>query len=84
MLQIIFCFLAWLRGRRETPPTTEEIMKNLAISDLKKQNAAELEAKEPTGTPKAIKEGVEVSSNSMCMYFIEEMLDNVNVDLISQ
>ena len=36
-------------------------MKNVAIAELKKENAAALEAKEPTGTPKPIKEGVQVS-----------------------
>ncbi|XP_055597457.1 NADH dehydrogenase [ubiquinone] 1 alpha subcomplex assembly factor 2 [Uranotaenia lowii] len=36
---------AWLRGRRKTPPTKEELMRNLAIMKMKAQNAAALEAK---------------------------------------
>ncbi len=40
-------------------------MKNLAISNLKKTNAAELEVKEPTGEPKPIKEGVQVGQKSL-------------------
>jgi len=34
---------AWLRGRRKVPPSEEEVLKNQAISDMKKVNAAELE-----------------------------------------
>ncbi|KAJ8736134.1 hypothetical protein PYW08_006790 [Mythimna loreyi] len=36
---------AWLRMRRTEPPTEEEIAKNLAIAQMKKINAAKLEAK---------------------------------------
>ncbi|XP_053670620.1 NADH dehydrogenase [ubiquinone] 1 alpha subcomplex assembly factor 2 [Anopheles nili] len=36
---------AWLRGRRNNPPTQEELLKNLAIIKMKERNAAELEAK---------------------------------------
>lgn len=36
---------AWLRGRREDPPTKEELVRNLQIMDMKKRNAAELDAK---------------------------------------
>ncbi|XP_005187828.1 NADH dehydrogenase [ubiquinone] 1 alpha subcomplex assembly factor 2 [Musca domestica] len=36
---------AWLRGRREEPPTREELVRNLQIMDMKKRNAAELEEK---------------------------------------
>lgn len=36
---------AWLRGRRKAPPSEEEVLKNLAIMQMKKKNAAELEAK---------------------------------------
>jgi len=50
---------SWLRGRRDTVPTQEEILKNIAISDLKKVNAAALQEKEPSGIPKPIKEGVQ-------------------------
>lgn len=39
---------AWLRGRREAPPTEEEVMKSLALMKLKKKNAAELEEKYQT------------------------------------
>lgn len=35
---------AWLRGRREDPPTREELVKNLQIMDMKKRNAAQLDA----------------------------------------
>jgi len=36
---------SWLRGRRKEPPTEEELLKNLAISDMKKRNALKVEAK---------------------------------------
>lgn len=36
---------AWLRGRRSEPPQEEEVMRNLAIMQMKKKNAAELDAK---------------------------------------
>ncbi|XP_063699110.1 NADH dehydrogenase [ubiquinone] 1 alpha subcomplex assembly factor 2 [Culicoides brevitarsis] len=36
---------SWLRNRRQEPPTEEEVMRNLAIAQLKKKNAAILEAK---------------------------------------
>ncbi|XP_075153009.1 NADH dehydrogenase [ubiquinone] 1 alpha subcomplex assembly factor 2 [Haematobia irritans] len=36
---------AWLRGRREDPPTKEELVRNLQIMDMKKRNAAELDEK---------------------------------------
>lgn len=35
---------AWLRGRRVEPPTKEELVKNLQIMEMKKRNAAELDA----------------------------------------
>ncbi|KAJ2948074.1 hypothetical protein O0L34_g9873 [Tuta absoluta] len=35
---------SWLRMRRTEPPTEEEIQKNLAIAEMKKENAAKLEA----------------------------------------
>ncbi|XP_055904429.1 NADH dehydrogenase [ubiquinone] 1 alpha subcomplex assembly factor 2 [Eupeodes corollae] len=34
---------AWLRFRREEPPTREELVRNLQIIELKKRNAAELD-----------------------------------------
>ena len=34
---------AWLRGRKVEPPSTEELMRNLAIMKLKQKNAALLE-----------------------------------------
>lgn len=40
---------AWLRGRRKEPPPEAEVLKNLAIMQLKKKNAAELEAKYSKG-----------------------------------
>lgn len=36
---------SWLRNRRAEPPTEEEVTRNLAIAQLKKKNAALLEAK---------------------------------------
>lgn len=36
---------AWLRGRRTQPPEESEVLKNLAIMQMKKENAAKLEAK---------------------------------------
>lgn len=35
---------SWLRGRRDDPPTREELAKNLQIMDMKKRNAAKLDA----------------------------------------
>jgi hypothetical protein len=37
--------IAWLRGRRQEPPSEDEVLRNQAISDMKKENAAELDAK---------------------------------------
>ncbi|CAD6998464.1 NADH dehydrogenase [ubiquinone] 1 alpha subcomplex assembly factor 2 [Ceratitis capitata] len=34
---------AWLRGRRDEPPTREELVRNLSIMEMKQRNAAELE-----------------------------------------
>ncbi|VVC95180.1 unnamed protein product [Leptidea sinapis] len=42
---------AWLRMRRTEPPTEEEISKNLAIAQMKKENAAKLEAKRLEESP---------------------------------
>ncbi|XP_060524368.1 NADH dehydrogenase [ubiquinone] 1 alpha subcomplex assembly factor 2 [Cylas formicarius] len=36
---------SWLRGRRKLPPTEEEISRNLAIIEMKKKNAIEVDAK---------------------------------------
>ncbi|XP_066253755.1 NADH dehydrogenase [ubiquinone] 1 alpha subcomplex assembly factor 2 [Euwallacea similis] len=36
---------SWLRGRRKIPPTDEEIARNLAIMEMKKKNAIEVDAK---------------------------------------
>ncbi|CRL04208.1 CLUMA_CG017308, isoform A [Clunio marinus] len=38
---------SWLRGRRKEPPTQQELMKNLAIMQLKKKNADLLDQKFP-------------------------------------
>ncbi|XP_067625136.1 NADH dehydrogenase [ubiquinone] 1 alpha subcomplex assembly factor 2 [Eurosta solidaginis] len=35
---------AWLRGRREEPPSKEELVKNLSIMEMKRHNAAEIDA----------------------------------------
>lgn len=42
---------AWLRGRRNEPPTEEEVMKNLALMQMKKENAVAVEAKAGKKTP---------------------------------
>lgn len=42
---------AWLRGRRTEPPAEEEVAKNLAIMQMKKQNAVEVEKKAGKMTP---------------------------------
>ena len=34
---------AWLRGRRDVPPSEEELLRNLAIMEQKKVNAKEIE-----------------------------------------
>lgn len=36
---------AWLRGRRQEPPTDQELIRNLAIMKLKQKNAKELDVK---------------------------------------
>jgi len=36
---------SWLRMRRDDPPTFEQVMESLALADLKKRNAAKLDAK---------------------------------------
>ncbi|KAF2893574.1 hypothetical protein ILUMI_12603 [Ignelater luminosus] len=42
---------AWLRGRRTEPPAEEEVARNLAIMQMKKQNAIEVEKKAGKMTP---------------------------------
>ncbi|XP_046992403.1 NADH dehydrogenase [ubiquinone] 1 alpha subcomplex assembly factor 2 isoform X2 [Schistocerca americana] len=42
---------AWLRGRRTAPPMEEEIMRSVAIMEMKKKNAAELARKEGKKDP---------------------------------
>ncbi|XP_030380640.1 NADH dehydrogenase [ubiquinone] 1 alpha subcomplex assembly factor 2 [Scaptodrosophila lebanonensis] len=54
---------AWLRGRRVDPPTREELVKNLQIMDMKKRNAAELDAQYAKGKDdKALPKQVEGES----------------------
>lgn len=48
---------AWLRGRRKEPPSEEEVMKNLAIMQIKKKNAIAVEAKAGKMVP--MKKGIE-------------------------
>lgn len=48
---------SWLRGRRSQPPTEEEVMKNLAIMEMKKKNAIEIEKK--AGSPTPMEKGYE-------------------------
>jgi len=48
---------SWLRGRRNEPPTEEEVMKNFAISEMTKKNAAELDAKRPVPPAPPVEEG---------------------------
>ncbi|KAH0812182.1 hypothetical protein GEV33_010619 [Tenebrio molitor] len=42
---------AWLRGRRTQPPSEEEVMKNLALMQMKKKNAIAVDAKGGKMTP---------------------------------
>lgn len=42
---------AWLRGRRNEPPSEEEVMRNVAIMEMKKKNAIEVEKKAGKMTP---------------------------------
>lgn len=42
---------SWLRFRRTDPPSDEEVMKNLAIIQLKQKNAVEVEKKAGKATP---------------------------------
>ncbi|XP_050308721.1 NADH dehydrogenase [ubiquinone] 1 alpha subcomplex assembly factor 2 [Anthonomus grandis grandis] len=48
---------AWLRGRRTLPPTEEEVAKNLAIMNMKKINAKEVDAK--GNLPAPVQSGME-------------------------
>ncbi|CAH2007445.1 unnamed protein product [Acanthoscelides obtectus] len=48
---------AWLRGRRKEPPSEQEVLKNLAIMQMKKKNAIAVDAKGGEMTP--MKKGVE-------------------------
>jgi len=38
---------AWLRGRRANPPTENELLTNLAISDMKKKNSKKVALENP-------------------------------------
>lgn len=38
-------------GRRKEPPTDEEVMRNVAMIEMKKRNAIEVEAKAGKKTP---------------------------------
>lgn len=58
---------AWLRYRRSEPPTREELIQNLQIIELKKRNAAELDAKYAK-----LKGGEEVSSTSSSAAAVKE------------
>lgn len=40
-------FPAWLRGRRKEVPDTEEVLKNLAIMQMKKINAQKVAIENP-------------------------------------
>lgn len=42
---------SWLRGRRRNPPTEDEVMKNLAIMQMKKKNAIEIDKQGGQMTP---------------------------------
>jgi len=44
-LAVILSESGWLRMRRDDPPTFEQVMESLALADLKKRNAAKLDAK---------------------------------------
>ena len=46
---------AWLRYRRKDPPTKEEVEENYKLQMLKKQNAAEIEAKYSINKTKEVK-----------------------------
>lgn len=48
---------AWLRGRRQEPPSEEEVMRNLAIMEMKKRNAVAVDAK--GSKPKPLAKGME-------------------------
>lgn len=48
---------SWLRGRRKDPPTEEELARNLAIMQMKKENAKLIDAK--GGTPTPLPKGME-------------------------
>lgn len=48
---------AWLRYRRKEPPSEEEVLKNLAIMQMKKRNAIEIEKKSGKATP--MEKGIE-------------------------
>ena len=44
--------IAWLRRRREDPPTEEEIRKNVELAMLKKERAKEIEIRDAPIRPK--------------------------------
>lgn len=44
---------AWLRGRRKLPPSEDEVMKSVALMEMKKHNAIEVDAKGGKMTPMA-------------------------------
>ncbi|KAG8237065.1 hypothetical protein J437_LFUL005172 [Ladona fulva] len=48
---------AWLRGRRKDPPSEEELLKNLAVMEMKKKNAQRI-AEEQTGF-KSVESGLQ-------------------------
>ena len=56
---------AWLRGRRASPPTTDELLHSAAIMDMKKRNAKLVEQQNPFVTDK---EPVATQSNQFPIY----------------
>lgn len=63
MIAFLNLYPAWLRGRRDTPPTEDELLKNQAIAEMKKVNAAELDIKHAKpGAPSKPAEKMQVLS----------------------
>lgn len=70
-------YSAWLRGRRQVPPTEEEVLRNKAIADMKKVNAAELDKEyhpEKAIAPPKREESSTVLTKNFSCHFLFKLL----------
>ena len=56
-------FSAWLRGRRSEVPKTEEVMRNVAIMQMKRENAPKVMLENPFVNDGESSESKEAASN---------------------